>query len=130
MRLNADLCAEYDFIKRCVYKINQIVRSSNPKTLMDWIPIMNVHTEVLRSHKVQLQNMVSSTDCKNQKLELLGLVLEIEWILSHNLTGALFPDFRDCCQMGLKIDPNEPRFNYRNLFLVLKYCECLTSCRI
>ena len=119
MRLSPELCAEYDFIKRFVYKIIEIVGASNPKTYIDWIKIMNVYTDDLRSHKIKLQNMVSSTDCKNQKLELLRLLLEIEWLFSHKLTFAFNSEFVDCCKMGLKIDPNEPRFNYRNLLFYL-----------
>ena len=115
MRLNPELCRDYDYIKRCVFEIYQIVKSSNPKIIMDWMSFMDVHGDDLRSHKIKLENMVSSTDCNYEKLELLRLLLEIEWLLSFNLTCALTPEFMDCCKMGLKIDPNEPRFNYRNL---------------
>ena len=113
MRLDAELCAEYDFIKKYVFKIKQIVEASNPKSLMDWISIMQVHD--LQSHRIKLQNMVTSTDCESQKLALLRLQLEIEWLFSHNLTCAFTPEFVDCCKMGLKIDPNDSGFNYRNL---------------
>ena len=115
MRLDAELCAEYDFIKQYVLKINQIVGASNPKTFMDWISIMQVHTDDLQSHRIKLQNMVSSTDCECEKLRSLRLQLEIEWLFSHNLTWAFTPEFVDCCKMGLKIDPNDTGFNYRNL---------------
>ena len=79
----------------------------------------------LSTYKIKLENFFSETDDNNEKLHLLKILLGID-TLHTELYGEVWfgpwgneirpfsGDSERYIQMGLKIKPNDPFFNFRN----------------
>ena len=79
----------------------------------------------LNTYKLKLENFFSETDDNNEKCDLLKILLRIDMLYTElfgkvslgpwgNEIRPLSEDRERYIQMGLKIKPNDPFFNFRN----------------
>ena len=80
----------------------------------------------LNTYKIKLENFFSETDDDNEKCDLLKILLWIETLYTQfygevssggpwgNEVRAISEDYERYIQIGLKIKPNDPYFNFWN----------------
>ena len=80
----------------------------NPPT--SFILVQSNHGDELQDYKIKLENMFSATDLKNEKVDILTALIDIEQLISD----AESDDFERYNNMGLKIAPNAAKFYFGN----------------
>ena len=61
-------------------------------------------------HKVNLENMFDDTDSRQQKMKILEILIDLEYLISEGKSE----DKGRYAKMGLRLSPNAAQFNFRN----------------
>ena len=106
MRLTSQMRDEVSLIRR---RMAEITEKANAKFSTKRLEVCESHEQELNVYKVHLEKLFSNTDLKNQKINILQILLSIEHILSNGESS----DFGRYAQMGMQIEPTESQFLYR-----------------
>lgn len=68
------------------------------------------HGSEIYIHKVNLENMFDETDSKQQKMEILKILIELEFLVLEGRSE----DLGRYTKMGLRLKSNAALFNFRN----------------
>ena len=78
---------------------------------------MKLHELEMNTFKIKLENMFADTDSKNEKIDVLRGLLNIDtYLLSSqvNWSSIVIDDYGRHTEMALKIAPKDSEFLFRN----------------
>ena len=107
MRLTNNQLAEFNGIQ---FRVLALHRAAVVNPPISFNLIQYNHCDELQNYKVKLEDMFSATDLKDEKVEILTALIDIEQLISD----AESDDYERYHNMGLKIAPNTAKFYFGN----------------
>ena len=117
MRLTFQQAIECDKIRVRVDEFVELKLSSCDKQIQN--QILKFNEDELKGCKLSLEQLFEDTDRKREKVSILHSLLDVERLLSeiiHNNDHGLIrftDDFGKYCKIGMHLEPNDSKFNYR-----------------